>query len=80
MEARDNGRAVSLGLVGNAAQIYPALLDYGILPDVVTDLTSSHDLLDGYIPAGMELEQAITLKRTNPKKYIANAKKHRRTG
>jgi urocanate hydratase len=75
VEARDNGRAVSLGLVGNAAQIYPALLDYGILPDVVTDLTSSHDLLDGYIPAGMELEQAITLKRTNPKKYIANAKK-----
>lgn len=75
MDARYKGRAMSLGLVGNAAQIYPALLEHGILPDVVTDLTSSHDLLDGYIPAGMKPEQAIALRRTEPKKYIASAKK-----
>jgi urocanate hydratase len=74
-EARKKGQAMSLGLVGNAAQIYPALLDHGILPDVVTDQTSSHDLLNGYIPAGMELEQALAMRKTDPNKYMANAKK-----
>lgn len=74
-KAKEKGRAISVGLVGNAAQIYPALLAHGILPDVVTDLTSSHDLLYGYIPAGIKLEQALTIRQTAPQEYMANAKK-----
>jgi urocanate hydratase len=68
--AKEEGRAVSLGLVGNAAEIYHKLLGHGILPDVVTDQTSSHDILNGYIPAGMKLEQALAIRKTDPQRYM----------
>lgn len=56
---------VSVGLVGNAADIYPGILKRGIIPDIVTDQTSAHDLVYGYIPAGHTLEDVATLRETN---------------
>jgi urocanate hydratase len=50
-EACEQGEALSIGLVGNAAQIYPELVQRGIIPDIVTDQTSAHDTLNGYVPA-----------------------------
>ena len=47
-------RAASIGLVGNAAEIYPEILARGVIPDVVTDQTSAHDLVYGYVPAGLQ--------------------------
>lgn len=75
LKAKEEGRAISIGLVGNAAEVHPELVRRGIIPDVVTDQTSAHDPLNGYVPAGMTLEQAIELRKTNPKEYIAKAKK-----
>ncbi|SHM34361.1 urocanate hydratase [Caldanaerovirga acetigignens] len=75
LKAKEEGRAISIGLVGNAAEVHPELARRGIIPDVVTDQTSAHDPLNGYVPAGMTLEQAIKLRKTNPKEYIAKAKK-----
>ncbi|MCF6097387.1 urocanate hydratase [Thermovorax subterraneus] len=75
LKAKEEGRAISIGLVGNAAEVHPELVRRGIIPDVVTDQTSAHDPLNGYVPAGMTLEQAIELRKTNPKEYIAKAKR-----
>jgi urocanate hydratase len=75
LKAKEEGRAISIGLVGNAAEVHPELVRRGIIPDVVTDQTSAHDPLNGYVPAGMTLEQALELRKTNPKEYIAKAKK-----
>lgn len=75
LKAKEEGRAISIGLVGNAAEVHPELVRRGIIPDVVTDQTSAHDPLNGYVPAGMTLEQAIKLRKTNPQEYIAKAKK-----
>ncbi len=74
LNARENGRALSLGLVGNAAEIYPEILRRKIVPDVVTDMTSSHDILSGYIPAEMTLKQALGVRKSDPQKYIKLAK------
>lgn len=60
---------LSIGLLGNIAEVLPELVRRGIVPDVVTDQTSAHDLREGYIPAGYSLEQAAQLRRTNPEKY-----------
>ena len=68
-QARTAPRAVSIGLLGNAAEVLPALLDKGFAPDVVTDQTSAHDLLDGYVPAGMSLDEAIALRTGDPDTY-----------
>jgi urocanate hydratase len=68
------GEALSVGLLGNAAEIFPELVKRGIRPDVVTDQTSAHDPLNGYLPAGMTLEQAAELRRTNPQALVARAK------
>ncbi|MBI3977457.1 MAG: urocanate hydratase [Chloroflexi bacterium] len=59
-------RPFSVGLVGNAAAVYPELLRRGIVPDVVTDQTSAHDARHGYIPAGMTVDDAAALRRTHP--------------
>ncbi len=69
-EARANGEAVSIGLLGNAAEVLPALLDRYFLPDIVTDQTSAHDPLVGYIPVGFSVEGAEDLREVHPAKYI----------
>ncbi|ADL08224.1 urocanate hydratase [Thermosediminibacter oceani] len=74
LKAKEEGRAISIGLVGNAAEVHLELLRRGIIPDVVTDQTSAHDPLNGYVPAGMTLEEAVELRKTDPQKYIAKAK------
>lgn len=67
LEAKDKGEALSLGLLGNASEIYPAILDKNIIPDIVTDQTSAHDLIYGYIPAGLSMEEVKNLRISNPK-------------
>src|SRR5256884_745986 len=58
---------VSVGLVGNCADIIPELAERGVVPDILTDQTSAHDPLNGYVPNGMTLEQALELRQKNPK-------------
>ncbi len=65
----------SIGLVGNAADTHPEILGRGIIPDVVTDQTSAHDPLGGYVPNGMTLEQALELRKRDPKQYVDRAMK-----
>ena len=62
--------ARSIGLVGNAAEVLPELVSRGITPQIVTDQTSAHDALNGYVPAGMTLEAAASLRRQDPDAYI----------
>ena len=73
-EACNNGQAISIGLIGNAAEIYPELVRRGIIPDMVTDQTSAHDALNGYIPAGMSLHEADELRQRDPQAYIQRSK------
>ena len=71
--ARDSifkGESISIGLLGNAADIIPEFADRGIVPDIVTDQTSAHDELDGYIPNGMSYENALKLRKSDSHKYI----------
>ncbi|MGB0097356.1 MAG: urocanate hydratase [Solirubrobacteraceae bacterium] len=68
--ARREGRALSIGLAGNAADVLPELVRRGVDVDVVTDQTSAHDPLNGYIPAGLTLEQAEVLRRGDPEEYL----------
>ncbi|MFQ6604162.1 MAG: urocanate hydratase [Fidelibacterota bacterium] len=70
--ARDKvlaGEPLSIGLLGNAADIIPQVAKMGIVPDLVTDQTSAHDELDGYIPNGMRYDQALALRKSNPGDY-----------
>ncbi|MDO8502881.1 MAG: urocanate hydratase [Gemmatimonadaceae bacterium] len=69
-EARSSGTALSVGLVGNAADILPAIASRGIVPDVLTDQTSAHDMLNGYVPAGMPLNEALALRDADPVRYV----------
>jgi len=73
LTARRQGIPKSIGLVGNAAEVHPEILKRGILPDLMTDQTSAHDALNGYVPAGMTLEQARDLRVKNPREYIHRA-------
>ena len=73
-EAQAKGQPLSIGLIGNAAEVFPALLQRGIIPDVVTDQTSAHDPLGGYIPAGLDVQQAAALRKSDPQAYIGRAK------
>jgi urocanate hydratase len=66
-------RALSVGLVGNAAEVMPELVRRGVTPDVLTDQTSAHDTLNGYIPAGLALEEAAALRKRDPSEYVARA-------
>jgi urocanate hydratase len=61
--------AASVGLVGNCADLIPELARRGVVPDLLTDQTSAHDPLNGYVPNGMTLEQALELRRKNPSEY-----------
>ena len=65
--------ALSVALVGNAADVLPELVRRGVTPDVLTDQTSAHDTLNGYVPNGMSLDQAVTLRHNDPKAYVARA-------
>src|SRR5207245_6842251 len=67
-------RALSGGLVGNAAAVHPELVRRGIVPDVATDQTSAHDPLDGYVPAGLTLAQAAALRASDPEEYVRRAR------
>lgn len=67
-EAKDEGKPLSVGLIGNAAEVYPELLLHGVVPDVVTDQTPAHDIMS-YVPAGMTLEEAAGLRESDPKEY-----------
>ncbi len=69
-EARRTGSALSVGLVGNAADVIPALVHRGVVPDVVTDQTSAHDMLHGYVPAGLALNEAAALRLEDPAEYV----------
>jgi urocanate hydratase len=69
-DAREQGRAVSVGLVGNCAEVLPEIVRRGIRVDAVTDQTSAHDALNGYVPAGLSLEEAAELRERDPQGYI----------
>jgi urocanate hydratase len=71
--AKEKGIPKSIGLVGNAAEVHPEIVRRGIVPDLVTDQTSAHDSLNGYIPSGLTLDQAVELRRKDPKAYIRRA-------
>ncbi len=68
-----DGRALSIGLVGNCAETHPALVDMDVIPDVVTDQTSAHDELDGYIPRGLSIDEAAALRKSAPDDYRKRA-------
>ncbi|MCL0089720.1 urocanate hydratase [Dehalococcoidia bacterium] len=64
------GEPKSIGLLGNAADIYPEIIRRGVRPDVVTDQTAAHDELHGYVPAGLSFEEAMELRQSDPQRYI----------
>jgi len=72
-DARREGRALSVGLVGNCADVLPEILRRGVQVDVVTDQTSAHDPLNGYVPQGVTLSEAAELRRSNPEEYVRRA-------
>ena len=65
--------ALSVGLVGNAAEVLPELVRRGVTPDVLTDQTSAHDMLNGYVPRGMSLAEAAALRASDPAAYVARS-------
>jgi urocanate hydratase len=69
-DAREERRALSVGLVGNCAEVLPAMVRRGWVPDVLTDQTSAHDALNGYVPAGLTLGDAAHLRRADPAEYV----------
>lgn len=75
LEAKKNKKALSVGLVGNAGELLPEILKKNIVPDIITDQTSAHDVLNGYVPMGMSLAEAFDLRLSEPKKYIELSRK-----
>ncbi|MBY0199663.1 urocanate hydratase [Priestia megaterium] len=73
-DAKRLGKALSIGLVGNAAKILPEMIERGFIPDIVTDQTSAHDPLNGYLPIGVSLAEGERLRNTNPNEYIKQSK------
>ncbi|TDM46173.1 urocanate hydratase [Macrococcoides goetzii] len=73
-EAKAKGEALSIGLVGNAVDVYKALLEKDFKVDIVTDQTSAHDPLNGYVPVEYSLEETIELRKTNPEEVVRLAK------
>src|SRR5947209_10435584 len=70
MQMLEGKTGVSVGLVGNCADVLPELVRRGIVPDIVTDQTSAHDALNGYVPNGMSLEEGIALRTSKPDEYV----------
>ncbi len=71
LKAKKNGDALLVGLVGNIGDVLEMLLNDGIIPDVLTDQTSAHDPLNGYVPAGLSLNEALQMRKTDPDRYKA---------
>lgn len=69
LDAKEKGEPLSIGLLGNVAEVLPELLQKGVIPDVLTDQTSAHDLHVGYIPAGYSLEEADEKRENDPEGY-----------
>ena len=74
LEAKRARKALSVGVLGNAAEVVPELLRRGFEADIVTDQTSAHDPLVGYVPAGMSLDEAAALRESDPDEYIERAR------
>jgi urocanate hydratase len=72
-EAKKRGAAISVGLAGNCGDVLPELVRRGVVPDLLTDQTSAHDALNGYMPNGMSLDDALRLRRENPDEYVRRA-------
>jgi len=72
--AREQGRALSIGVEGNAAEVFPELLARGWAVDVVTDQTSAHDPLNGYVPRGYDVDAAAELRARDPRSYVKQAR------
>jgi urocanate hydratase len=72
-QARKDRKSLSVGLVGNCADVLPEIVKRGVVPDILTDQTSAHDALNGYVPHGMSLKDALVLRQTNPDEYIERA-------
>ncbi len=72
-QAKAAGQPLSIGLIGNCAEVLPALLRKGFKPDLVTDQTSAHDPLNGYVPAGLDLAAAAKMRKSDPEAYRAKA-------
>ena len=70
LDARERKQALSVGLVGNTADVLPELVRRRIVPDLLTDQTSAHDELNGYVPAGIPYEEALRLRKRDPREYI----------
>ncbi|MEY2481737.1 MAG: urocanate hydratase [Verrucomicrobiota bacterium] len=68
--ARQKREALSVGLVGNCADVLPEMVNRGVVPDILTDQTSAHDALNGYVPNGMSLAEALELRASNPDEYV----------
>jgi len=74
-DAVNSKKPLSIGLLGNAADIVPKMAQMDIIPDLVTDQTSAHDELDGYIPNGITYQEAIGLRKSNPEQYVQESYK-----
>ena len=70
LNAKEKGEALSVAIIGNAGEVLPEILKRNIIPDVLTDQTSAHDVLNGYVPMGMSFEEAIALRKSDSDKYI----------
>ncbi|UCG50616.1 MAG: urocanate hydratase [Candidatus Latescibacterota bacterium] len=73
IDAKQKRTPLSIGLLGNAAEVFPEILKRGLEVDVVTDQTSAHDPLNGYVPEGLSVEEAEALRSSDPKEYISRA-------
>jgi urocanate hydratase len=73
LTAKENKQALSVGLVGNAAEVHVELLERGIVPDVVTDQTAAHDPLNGYVPVGYSVDEADSFRASDPSGYLEAA-------
>jgi urocanate hydratase len=68
--AQQDGRGLSVGLLGNCGDVLPELVSRNVTPDVLTDQTSAHDALEGYVPNGMTYAEALTLRTSDPDRYV----------
>jgi len=72
-KARSKKKAITIGLLGNAAEILPKMIEIDFVPDMITDQTSAHDELDGYIPSGISFEKAEIFRKSEPDKYASES-------
>ena len=73
LDAKRNKKTLSVGLLGNAGELLPRILERNIIPDILTDQTSAHDTLNGYVPMGIDFDSALKLRKENPQAYIKRA-------